>query len=281
MISKAVVTGAGGYIGRHIVRELARRGVETIAIARGELAAVPDGVRVMTEDVSAPSDELLSEIAEADVLVHFAWRDGFALNSRAHGDDLSMHHRFLLDAADAGVGRIAVAGTMHEVGYHEGAVVADTPERPASPYGVAKRALRELLALELPPRSASLQWLRCFYIVGDDEYSQSVFSKIRAAAFRGDELFPFTSGRNQYDFLDIDVLAVQIADAVSQAEQTGIINCCSGVPETLASRVERYIVDNGLSIRLDYGAFPDRPFDSPGIWGDPTAISLIQNAARR
>ncbi|WAB81879.1 NAD(P)-dependent oxidoreductase [Microcella daejeonensis] len=281
MIKKAVVTGASGYIGRHLVAELARRGVETVAVSRSPISDVPTGVRFMVEDVFAPSEELMAEISTADVLLHFAWRDGFVLQSRAHGDDLSSHHRFLLAAADAGVGRIAVAGTMHEVGYHEGPVTAETPERPASPYGVAKRALRELLALQLPGRSVDLQWLRCFYIVGDDEHSQSVFSKIRAAALRGDPIFPFTSGKNEYDFIDIGVLAVQIVDAVSQGEHTGIIHCCSGVPESLADRVERYISDNGWRIRLEYGAFPDRPFDSPGIWGDATTISLIQNGTVR
>ncbi|WP_168916300.1 NAD-dependent epimerase/dehydratase family protein [Microcella flavibacter] len=281
MINKVVVTGSNGYIGRHVVAELARRGVRTVAVSRSAPAQQPDGVVTMTEDIGAPSAALLEEIGEADVLLHFAWRDGFVLGSRAHGDDLSMHHRFLVDAAEAGVGRIAVAGTMHEVGYHEGAVTADTLERPASPYGVAKRALRELLALELPSRGAALQWLRCFYIVGDDEHSQSVFAKLRVAALRGDELFPFTTGKNEYDFIDIEQLAVQIVDAASQDAHTGIIHCCSGVPESLASRMERYIADHGWSIRLDYGAFPDRPFDSPGIWGDATTISLIQHDAAR
>ena len=43
----------------------------------------------------------------------------------------------------------------------------------------------------------------------------------------------------------------------------------------LAERVEAYIRDNGLNITLEYGAFPDRPYDSPGVWGDPTRIRRI------
>ncbi len=37
---------------------------------------------------------------------------------------------------------------------------------------------------------------------------------------------------------------------------------------SLAERVEAYIRDNDLDIALEYGAFPDRPYDSPGVWGD-------------
>ena len=44
---------------------------------------------------------------------------------------------------------------------------------------------------------------------------------------------------------------------------------------TLAERVERYIKENDLNIKLDYGAFPDRPYDSPGVWGDASKIKQI------
>ena len=51
--------------------------------------------------------------------------------------------------------------------------------------------------------------------------------------------------------------------------------------DTLAERVEGYIAENGLDIALDYGAFPDRPYDSPGVWGDATKIRAILAADRR
>ncbi len=33
--------------------------------------------------------------------------------------------------------------------------------------------------------------------------------------------------------------------------------------------------EHDLNITLEYGAFPDRPYDSPGIWGDATKIQQI------
>ena len=66
-----------------------------------------------------------------------------------------------------------------------------------------------------------------------------------------------------------------IAATVMQDEVTGIINCCSGKPVSLAEEVEGFIRKNGLDIQLEYGAFPDRPYDSPGVWGDPTKINKI------
>mgnify|MGYP004427860353 FL=1 len=62
---------------------------------------------------------------------------------------------------------------------------------------------------------------------------------------------------------------------MSQTEITGIINVCSGKPVTLAERVEQYIKENNLDIQLDYGAYPDRPYDSPIVYGDTTKIRQI------
>ena len=49
---------------------------------------------------------------------------------------------------------------------------------------------------------------------------------------------------------------------------------------TLAEKVESFIKENNFKIKLKYGAYPDRPYDSPGIWGDATKINEIMKAAK-
>ena len=68
-----------------------------------------------------------------------------------------------------------------------------------------------------------------------------------------------------------------LSAAVMQTEVDGVINCCTGKPMSLAERVENFIKENQLDIQLEYGAFPDRPYDSPCIYGDPTKINLIMS----
>ena len=72
-----------------------------------------------------------------------------------------------------------------------------------------------------------------------------------------------------------------VAAAVAQDEVLGIINICSGEPRTLADMVEQFIRTNALDITLDYGAFPDRPYDSPGCWGDASKIDKIMGRDTR
>jgi dTDP-6-deoxy-L-talose 4-dehydrogenase (NAD+) len=281
-----VVTGANGYIGRHVVRALASGGAKVSAVVRSlegnaffESIEASDNVSVVVADVLEPSiamDELLSS---ADSLVHFAWQDGFVLASPAHMSSVSSHYKFLTHAAELGIKKIAVAGTMHEIGYWEGAIDDDTPSRPQSLYGIAKVALRDALLARFAGSDVVVQWLRMFYIVGDDRRSNSVFGKIVTAVDDGKVTFPFTSGRNEYDFIDLAVVSDQIAAVVLGHDESGVINCCSGVPQRLGDRVQQFINDESLPITLEFGAFPDRPFDSPGVWGDSSKISAIMAAS--
>ena len=72
-----------------------------------------------------------------------------------------------------------------------------------------------------------------------------------------------------------------IVAASVQDEITGIINVCTGKPQSLADRVERFLREKHYKIKLDYGAFPDRPYDSPGVWGDPAKINQILEKEHR
>ena len=123
-----------------------------------------------------------------------------------------------------------------------------------------------------------LQWLRAFYIYGDDMFNQSIFTKLLQAANDGKKTFPFTTGKNKYDFIHVEELARQIAVVAMQTGEVGVINCCSGKPVSLGEKVEEFIKEHGLDIKLEYGVFPDREYDSPGVWGDGSRIyNLIKN----
>lgn len=275
---RILVTGANGYIGRHVVKTLLDSDNEVIA-ADLVLNNVDERAEKKVLNLfSLPEDvDLYTELGSPDVCLHMAWRNGFVHNHTSHIEDLSAHFLFMKTLIDCGLKHLAVMGTMHEVGYWEGAIDEETPCNPISLYGIAKDSLRRSVIAYCNSRGCTLQWLRCFYILGDDRKNNSIFCKLLNAAEEGKKTFPFTTGRNKYDFIDVDMLASQIAAVITQNEVAGIINCCSGEPVSLAERVERFITDNNLEISLEYGAFPDRPYDSPCIYGDPTKINRILN----
>ena len=276
---RVLVTGANGYIGRHVVRELLSENVEVVAA--DQFFENPDSrADNRITDIFADSDDLFRRLGEPDVCIHLAWKDGFMHNSDSHMESLSSHYRFIRSMIKSGLKQIAVMGSMHEVGYWEGAIDENTPCNPQSMYGIAKDALRRALFQMTAGTDVKVQWLRGFYIFGDDDRSSSIFGKIVAAEQRGEKTFPFTTGKNKYDFISVQELARQIAYCATQTEVDGIINCCTGKPVSLAEQVESFIRDRHLQIRLQYGAFPDRPYDSPAIWGDPEKINRIMRAHR-
>lgn len=273
---KILVTGANGYLGKGVVKQLLDDGIEVIATDFKE-NFIDCRAEIKTADLFNIEDPF-NYFGQPDILLHMAWKDGFVHSSVSHINDLPKHNEFLSNMIDSGVKRVAVMGSMHEVGFFEGSIDESTPCNPQSLYGISKNALRRLVELKCKEKKCEFQWLRGFYIVGNTEDGCSIFSKIVQASHRGDISFPFTLGLNQFDFLDYDIFCKYVADVVEQDEIDGIINICAGRPEKLADRVEHFIEENGFSIKLQYGAFPDRPYDSKAIWGDDFKIRMVEKA---
>lgn len=273
-MKKVLVTGANGYIGKHVVENLIKRGHFVIA-ADINFKDFPYDVERYTENIFSGELDIFHKLGTPDVCIHLAWREGFNHNSPAHFQDLPKHYEFINNLIQGGLRSLSVMGTMHEIGYFVGEIDENTPTFPTCLYGISKNALRQSIFCLEKSYNFSFHWLRAFYILGEDEKSKSIFSKILQAEKEGKLDFPFTSGKNKYDFIDVAELAEQIVAASLQEQEQGIINCCSGIPEELGKVVERFIKKNALKISLLYGAYPEREYDSPLIYGNTKRIKTI------
>ncbi len=273
-MKKVLVTGANGYIGRHVVQKLLELGSE-VYVSDFNFEGLDERAIRVTTPIFGDEENLFEKLGKPDVCIHMAWRNGFVHNADSHIVDLPQHYEFIKNMLDGGLKQIIVMGSMHEVGYWEGAIEETTPCNPKSLYGIAKNALRQAVFSMPVEEDVCLQWVRAYYILGDDLKNNSIFSRIIKMEQEGAETFPFTSGKNKFDFISVDMLAEQIAKTALQREIDGVINCCTGNPVSLADKVEEFIAENHFKIRPEYGAFPDRPYDSPGVWGDPTKINEI------
>lgn len=271
---KILVTGANGFMGHGIIKWLSDSGNEIIASDFTDFTYDYKNVKSKSGNLF-DIDNPYEYFENPDIVLHLAWRDGFKHGSENHILDLPKHYEFLKKMVNSKVSKLVVLGSMHEVGFHEGSINEDTACNPLSLYGIAKNALREMTQLLVKNTETKLQWVRGFYIVDNTVKGCSIFSKLMQAAADGKKVFPFTSGINQFDFLDFDDFCKQVSAITLNDTQFGIINACSGKPETLASRVERFIKENNLDISLEYGAFPDRPYDSLAIWGNNEKIKKI------
>ena len=213
---KILVTGANGFLGRGIVDEIIKTGHTVVAAGFETDKVSQDAIRINGNmfEVADPYEYY----GQPDVLLHLAYKDGFVLNSEAHMQNLVKHTTFIDKMVSAGIKQVAVMGTMHEIGFFEGSVDENTPTHPMNFYGIAKNAIRDYTSLVTKNNDVIMQWLRAFYIVDGTAYGNSIFSKLFAAAERGDKTFPFTTGKSQYDFLDYGDFSRYVAAAVTQTE---------------------------------------------------------------
>ena len=276
MNKRILVTGANGYIGRHVVKWLLDNNYSVLATDIC-LDRVDNRAQKKIINIFEDEEEFLNIFKNIDGCIHLAWRNGFVHNSLTHLQDISKHYEFLKKISKVGIKNINVIGTMHEIGYWEGEVTEKTPTNPISLYGIAKNSLRQSLNILEKNEHVNLKWLRVYYIQGDDKNNNSIFAKILKKEDEKVDKFPFTTGQNKYDFINVTKLAEMISKASVQTEIRGIINCCSGEPISLKEKVESFLLENNLKIKLEYGVFPDREYDSPAIWGNNETILKILN----
>lgn len=269
---KYVVTGGFGYIGRHVVGHLRAMGNEVLPVGRRRTGG--DVVDILEADAS-----IYQRLGSPDVCIHMAWQDSFAHNSSSHLERLAAHQNFVVKMLRGGCRHFVGIGSMHEVGGFFGAIQEDTPTNPTTAYGIAKDHFRRVLALVAREEGATSQWLRCFYVVGDDARNNSLFTKLLAADAAKAETFPMNSGENLFDFVRVEELGRQIAEVSSQTAVAGVINCCSGVPISLKTKVLDFIAEHQLRIKPVWGQFPARPYESKAIWGDVTKLNAARMAA--
>ena len=249
-----VVTGGTGYIGRNLVKYLAQKGYKITVLSRGTNCNKPSpnaNVTNLQLDILNNDADIYEKLGKPDILIHLAWEYGFIHDKFSHIYNVTKHIKFIENMLKGGLQHVAINGTVHEIGYFVGEVSEHTPANPQNLYGMAKNFLRQSTEILCNKYSATCQWLRVFYIYGDDINNNSIFTKLLQAQKENKKSFDLNSGELLYDFIHINELIKQIATVVEQNSINGIINCCSGEPLSLKSMVNKFVKENNLSIRLN------------------------------
>ncbi len=271
---KIAVTGATGFVGHHVVHQLAETPHEVLAIGRDEerLQALP--ARSMALDLHDPGGDLYRRLREPDLLIHLAW-DGLPdYRGRIHIErNLWDSYRLVRDLVDGGLGRVACVGTCYEYGLQQGCLAEDLPPAPVTAYGVAKDSLRrflESLARETP---FQLSWLRLFFLHGEGQPQRALIPSLERAIAEGQEHFDMSGGEQQRDFMEVGDAARAIVGASLQTRIPGILNICTGSPMTVRNLVEQRIHELGSSIRPRLGVYPYPDHEPMEFWGDTRRLN--------
>ncbi|MEO1087277.1 MAG: NAD(P)-dependent oxidoreductase, partial [Acidobacteriota bacterium] len=269
---RVFVTGAAGFLGEPTVRALLERGFTVHAVSRRPPSAPREvrwhAVDLLASDAGPRLDAALGA-ARPTHLLHLAWasgRDGFRdspENYRWVGATVDLLRRF-----HAAGGRRAVAvGTGAEYdGSQDVCREASTPLRPASTYGVCKKAMSELFARYLAQHELSGAWARLFYLYGPREDDYRLLPSIVGALLRG-ESAQCTFDRLERDYMHIHDAASGLVDLL-ESSVDGPINLASGVAIPLGELVGRAADQLGLRDRLELGGERRGPHPSPTVRAD-------------
>ncbi|MBR1120195.1 NAD(P)-dependent oxidoreductase [Bradyrhizobium lablabi] len=268
---RLAVTGASGFVGRHVLAELSRRDVDVIATARSASGdASADGkVRWVPLDLASPPQDVFRALHGPDVLLHLAWGGLPNYRSPRHVEaELPAQDAFLSNAVRNGLPALVVAGTCLEYGLQSGPLAAETETRPITQYGLAKDALRrklQALQMEQPYR---LTWARLFYMYGDDQPATSLFPSLKAASAAGRKEFPMSGGEQLRDYLPVAEVARRLVELAMNPVDRGPVNVCSGRPISVRSLVEAWIAEHHWQIEPRFGELPYPDYEPMAFWGE-------------
>jgi nucleoside-diphosphate-sugar epimerase len=267
------VTGAGGFVGRHVVEELVRRGY-TVEAAVGRRAA-PEHSYVHTTRVDLlDPDAARRWVFEArpDRLLHAAWYavPGKYWTSPENERWLEASRVLFSAALDAGCQRIIGIGSCAEYVWDgRPCSEARTPIRPATPYGRAKDMTRAALAEIAAGRGASWAWARLFFLFGPHEPPSRLVPSVVRSLLQG-EAAACTEGGQERDFLFVRDAASALV-ALLESGAMGPVNVASGQPIAVRMLVQQLIARVGTGRAL-FGALPMPPDEPACLVADVTRL---------
>ncbi|MDQ0318903.1 dTDP-6-deoxy-L-talose 4-dehydrogenase (NAD+) [Pararhizobium capsulatum DSM 1112] len=271
------VTGASGFIGRHVLAALASRPVDVVAISRrAEGFASSPRIRRKQLDIAQACDDPFEAMARPDILIHLAW-DGLPNYRSLHHfeTELPRHYDFLKYAVQGGLKSIFCAGTCFEYGMQSGVLSEETPCLPSNPYGFSKHALQQQLALLRETTPFALTWARLFYTYGPGQHPKSLWPQFQDAHRRGASVFDMSGGAQLRDFLDIGTLGALIVSLALDHPDEGVVNLCSGQPIAVCDIVARWAADLNWDVRLNLGHYPYADYEPMEFWGDDSKLQRI------
>ena len=279
---KILVTGATGFIGQYVVAALLQGGHAVIASSSSAEKAqkLPWFSKVQYKPLDLGAMEAGTDYFQyfdrPDAVIHLAWEGLPNYKASFHVDvNLPRHIDFVNNLLRHGLKDITITGTCFEYGMREGELSEDMPAAPANHYAMAKDRLRRHLQEQQEQYPFSFKWARLFYMYGEGQNPNSLLSQLDKALQNGDRTFNMSGGEQVRDYLPVEKMAAYIVEIALQNKVDGIINCCSGKPVTVKSRVEDYLKQKNKSITLNLGYYPYPDYEAMRFWGDTGKLNSI------
>lgn len=255
----ALVTGANGFVGSHVVRALLDIGARVVAMVRpnatlARLAAVRHSISLTNVPVAA------------DTVFHLA---ASGVDGRGGGtvieDNVALTRRLLTESVSFHPRRFVHCGSCFE--YGPGLKQTETaPLEPLNDYGVAKSACT--LLVNSHARRLPVVTLRLFTVYGPGEDRRRLIPTALSHAREG-SVMPATPGHQSRDFVYVsDAVDAILRAAIAPVASGAVFNVCTGVATPIRDAVET-VFDVAGGGQASFGSIPQREPEWMELSGDP------------
>lgn len=273
---KAFVTGASGFIGSYLVKELVNSGHEVLCLKRP--SSNLSRLEGYTDKVSWTD---CSENWKADVKAfkpfitfHLAW-NGVAAADRViwqrQVGNLALQQDLLDTILEAGCQKFVGIGSQAEYGDFENKIDESYPVNPKTAYSAAKIAALDLMRAFCETNNINWYWFRIFPLFGPYEAENWLIPSLIKNIFT-QESMDLTPGEQKLPYLYVGECAKAIAAAITAEGHSGIYNICSDNPVPLKELVTAIRDRIAPQFKLNFGALPYRYGQSMYMEGDTTAL---------
>jgi nucleoside-diphosphate-sugar epimerase len=264
---KVLITGANGFIGRHVLPRLLARGYEVHAVSRRLPTMKLPGVLWHECDLlRAGSGRALLGQLRPDSLLHLAWYavPGSFWEARENVEWLRASLEMLAAFTDSGGRRMVAVGTCAEYDCSGGQCIEEiTSLSPTTLYATSKHALERALHYWSRSTNLSSAWGRVFYLYGPHEHPSRLVASVVRSLLRGEPAL-CSAGTQVRDFLHVEDAAAAFV-ALLESEVEGAVNIASGIPITVRTLLEQIAEQIGRPELLRLGA-RDASREAPRIW---------------
>ena len=276
---KIAITGATGFIGRHVRNALAKTDHDIVLVVRRSEKAGEITVHetIVTADLHQERTDWFELFGKPDAVLHLAWGGLPNYMDEYHVEvELPMQSKFLKALIESGLKKLVVTGTCYEYGMSSGALSEDQETNPNTPYGIAKDNLRKELFELQQRKNFDLTWARIFYPYGEGQSESSLYSQLKNAILSNQE-FLMGNGRQVLDFIQVEKVASSLLSLLTSCMNLGVVNIGSGKPQTVAAFVQEQIRIFQSDLVPSFGSIPDREYESVSFWSDNSRFDSLVN----
>ena len=254
---KALVTGAGGFVGAHLCARLAADGWEVLGTVRAEVDLADP---VATAEMARQADpDVVFDLAATRAEATPAERAATTAVNACSG-------AWVVDAVGERCRAVVRLGSSTEYAQADGPMDEKSPLRPRGFFGATKAAGSMLLTATAAARGVRATVLRAFQVYGADDHPHRLVPTALRAARTG-AVLPMTAPGMRRDWIHVDdVVEACVRAALADHLPPGqVLNIGTGrqtANEELVAAVERV---TGRPVRAAAGAHPGCPWDT-GSW---------------